>query len=262
MKKKIVCIALSLLLVLSVSACSSNGEKEPTVPPESSAPTEPSTQATEPPETTESETKPTEDEQLWAKPWRDDVELIYIKEEGSPEQYETDMDLGGQFFRYTGDSNVIDMPEFGFTITLPEEWMERVDVIFTRSGRHNDGADSVHSVTIINKALAGVYATMIPSPIYKPNVLYGFHDNILSVTWYAEPQEYCQMEIENGYALGSLTGDGKYYYLYTVATEWPEGDHKLMRYFLQETIGQEAYDALVGDLVCSEEEAYEIFKLR
>lgn len=47
MKKKILCFALALLLMLSV-ACSSNGETQPTVPPESSTPTEPSTQATEP----------------------------------------------------------------------------------------------------------------------------------------------------------------------------------------------------------------------
>lgn len=64
MKKKVLCLTLALLLMLSVVACGNGGDKESTAPPESSAPAEPPTQATEPPETTaptESE-KPGEDE--------------------------------------------------------------------------------------------------------------------------------------------------------------------------------------------------------
>lgn len=277
MKKKIVCIALSLLLVLSVAACSTKGEKEPTVPPESSTPTELSTQATEPPETTEPETTepepeptlPPEGELPCEQPWCDEVEFICS---GDREYKYVTSGIGEQWFLYTGESNVVDIPGLDFTLTIPEEWMDRVEVILYRDGWVDDGAESVCSVRLLNKELGRSYARSKGDPTDldedgTANIHFRQLDPILSVRICDEEElasdADAQRKLNGGYLLDGGSRNGRHYVLTSTQLGEP-GDNPagLAQLELVAVIGQEAYDELVGDLFCTPEQAYEIFKLR
>ena len=285
MKKKVLCLALALLLVLSVAACSTKGEKEPTVPPESSTPTELSTQATEPPETTEPETTepeteptlPPEGELPCEQPWCDEVEFIcshdreykYVEEQVSIVKGQS---VGGQWFLYTGESNVVDIPGLDFTLTIPEEWMDRVEVILHRSGWADDGAESVNGVRLLNKELGRSYALAKGDPTDldedgTANIYFRQLDPILSVRIYGEEElasdADAQRKLDGGYLLDGGSRNGRHYVLTSTQLGEPEDDPpSLARLELVAAIGQEAYDELVGDLFCTPEQAFEIFQLR
>ncbi len=281
MKKKVLCLTLALLLMLSVVACSNGGDKESTAPPESSAPTEPPTQATEPPETTaptEPEpTLPPEGKLPCEQPWCEELEFIRSIEREYEFVEAQSKDAGGQRFLYTGESNVVDIPGLDFTLTLPEEWMDRIEVIVCRVGWVDDGAGSVARVCVLNKELGKQYANHWlgedgQAEYEKPensDILFTARmaDPILSVAVYDEEalasNADAQRKLAGGYLLDGGSKNGKHYILISTQLGEPQDDQPMLtRFELICDIGQEAYDEVVGDLFCTPEQAFEIFKLR
>ena len=235
-----------LILLLLMSGCDSAGTAETTAPPETTSPAETTLppETTMPPETTAppaTETEPT-------------VSVL----DGIPfhEAYEADGfvhycgetlygEYGGGsyyliYYQYAGDSPVIELKSMGITLTLPEEWLDRVLVFRTWNHPHSE------SVYIINKGLWEAYR----SGDHEPGTYDGLQDFILALSC-TPSSRFSESMRESLYVL--YEHDELVYSAMLGAQEGSSG--AIMRNDLIKEIGQDAYDDLVGDLVLDFETA-------
>lgn len=154
--------------------------------------------------------------------------------------------------------------------------MGRVEVLLYRNGWADDGGKSVSSVWLLNKELGKGYAFSKKEGLAGADELdedgavqmrFRTLDPILSVKVCDEEElasdADAQRKLAGGYLLDGGSKNGKHYVLTSTQLGEP-GDYPtgLAQIELVAVIGQEAYDELVGDLFCTPEQAFEIFKLR
>lgn len=141
-------------------------------------------------------------------------------------------------YRYTGNSPVIEFPEWGFALNLPEEWMGSIDVIISTESWELFG------LHVISREMAQAFADQgIVNMDYHQRTA----DYILRI--YAQDHLSAPCWV--------LDSSNPEYYLCAVTRELycSESNYGLGEYHnrMKNAIGQEAYDALVGDLIATEE---------
>lgn len=134
-------------------------------------------------------------------------------------------------YRYEGESDTIDFSRYGFTLTLPEGWKDRVEVIIS---------DSYYSV--------GIY-------VLNRDVSQAFIDNQIRNPYFELAQSDFIFAIEgSGSAVGDCWVLGRGFFAVTREQQLSDESRGLRfgKAQLIEVIGEEKYNELIGDLVVDE----------
>ena len=263
--RRIRTLLIITLILLLLTGCDSAVPPETTMPPETTVPveiTEPAVPVTTiPPVVSTEPTEPVHPDkaQLTA-----DGFVPYGKEYS--------VDSGGRvsFFDaeyvYTGDSPEIELAIMEMSITLPEGWVDRVWVI-----QQGSSQDSSGSVFITNRAITEAHREWAIRTYehYEqdgvvPDELYGWQDFIVRIgrAKKKETEDYSNAYLRD--SAGFLGETEKYYYFASLAQNQDPNcsDALLWRNFLLRDIGEEAYNALVGDLVLDYDMVREMITIR
>ena len=230
-KKCILILLLTLLTTWLLPACTPQPEaQDPTVTPTTTAPatTAAPPVTTAPPETTEPEDVFYSDSYLRAQGFIHCGD-IYTDE---------------RVWIYNGESNVISLPHCGLRVTIPEAWMGRVSIYLEQHPNSDEARLYIANTKLME--------TFVSTKVEKDNP---WLDYILNIWW-------CEEEVSTLYADGcELSGFTDPYYIYFSTANMVYGngrDGLFWQNSLIHKIGQEAYDELVGDLVCTQEMAREM----
>lgn len=270
MKKRNVLFWGLLLLGIVLLGCSSNGV--PSEPSESSEPITLTVSSTVPLETEISPPTelPYEMDQLYNELLDTQFEHVY----GDLHYYAKD-DRRRSYppvFRYAGTSETIHLASLGITLTLPESWVGRVDII-QKCGSTNGMGRAYISCRALNEAymeyekqeLGYTYDTV--EAVMEASVWDVF---ILSLRSYKK-EDYQEYGIDRygedprdpNYMI--YLGENEEYYIYAEIPEIlnPEWNNCLVirDHVIINNLGKETYDALVGDLVATPEMIREMVKI-
>lgn len=153
-------------------------------------------------------------------------------------------------YKYVGDTETVDIPGLDFTLSLPENWADGVDIYLEST---MDGPN-YNTMIVSNRSLSEEYGKHFLSS--EDNAISKTLDGVLRIHWVPLGTWDYAEDIENGYCIDCGTIDGYQYVMWATQQENPEdsGD-AIMRNMLIEEIGQEKYDALVGSYQCTPNEA-------
>lgn len=248
MKKLLQFCLLSLIIVMLVSlcACSLQGESYPSDEIITSTPTQtfdPTVSAIE--ETDFLTETPTD-----------------VAEETEPYTIDEDFELFSEAdstYWYVGSDQTITLKDFGLEITLPDGWVDRVEIIRNVSQDYLD-------LFIGNSELMKAYEAM-DSAEPKEHVdikgTYGYFDWILCVNGIRK-DNYDEVERLDHSQYYVYLGENETYRFYFAPTDMRDmncNTFMITREMMIRKQGQEYYDNLVGDLTCSVEQAREILKV-
>lgn len=246
--RRIRTLLIITLILLLFTGCDSAVPPETTLPPETTVPTETSEPAV--PETTIPPMVSTEP----AEPVHPDKAQL-TADGFVPYEKEYTIDSGGSVwfwdakYVYTGDSPEIELAIMEMTITLPEGWVDRVWVI--QQGCSQDNG----SVYITNRAITEAHREWAIRTYeqdgFVPDELYGWEDFMVRISRQEkiETEDYSNSYLRD--SAGFLGETEEYYYFASLAqNQDPNCSEALLtRAGLLRDIGEEAYNALVGDLV-------------
>lgn len=248
MKKLLQFCLLSLIIVMLVSlcACSLQGESYPLDEIITSTPaqtSEPTVSAIE--ETDRLTEAPTD-----------------VAEETEPYTIDEDFELFSEAdstYWYVGSDQTITLKDFGLEITLPDGWVDRVEIIRNVSPDYLD-------LFIGNSELMKAYEAM-DSAEPKEHVdikgTYGYFDWILCVNGIRK-DNYDEVERLDLSQYCVYLGENETYRFYFAPTDMRDmncNTFMITREMMIRKQGQEYYDNLVGDLTCTAEQAKEILKV-
>lgn len=230
MKKCILILLLTLLTTWLLPACTPQPEaQDPTMTPTTTAPatTAAPPVTTAPPETTEPEDGFYSDSYMQAQGF----EFLY--------------DIASRsVWQYTGENSTISLPHCGLNIALPEGWAGNVSIYWYQ---YEISPASGH-LYIASNAILDAHHEVTPCVDYCSDWV----DCLLHI-WYGPISE---MNEQPG-----LIGHNDAFYVCFATPDLfdPECSEELLsRTMLIKQIGQETYDELVGDLVCTQEMAREM----
>lgn len=254
MKKAMLLISL-LTLALIFNGCGNTDET--TTPVESAMHVETTMQIASPEETTVPATEDTT-EQILEHPMNNDfVATGFTYAQGEAYEMNCGTEAGlmvapcydDVYYWYTGDSAAIELTALNAVLTLPEEWLDDVYVI-----QHTYGLNcNTGEVLIVNRALLEAHKENADA---ENNVLYGMQDYMVKI-WTDEKKESYYGDYDPR-AEETFIGENEthLFYLLTSENQSAEGsEQQIWRGMLVDGIGQEAYDALVGELIVGPEKA-------
>ena len=262
-----------LILLLLMSGCDSAGTQETTAPPETTSPAE----TTLPPETTvPTETEPflpTAEEMIhnydeWIQAGFVHVHgMLYLDQAGEVQWN------GTPYFQYTGESSTIAFPDFGLKLTLPDEWKDHVSVVI----QPGDADSLLTEILLFNKAvfeaqmeyaLSGPEQTATRESVYGPYCDYSLKIKALSHEYFVVNQESVGGAIPTLIPTdpyeGIYVGEDENYVYWAIlpGDEFYDNERYHIQRFLIEEIGEDAYNALVGDLVLDYDMVREMITVR
>lgn len=153
-------------------------------------------------------------------------------------------------YRYEGSEDVIAIPGGKITLSLPDGWQERVEVTWSELGY--GGVD--WAVYVTNRSILKSFQE-------ARNVDYGYNysDYIFAIFAHPKPYEHDPVYDET---LNPVVWREDENYVYVIATAShhnPGHSIALMdQGSLKHEIGEEAYKALIGDLVVTEDEVLQM----
>lgn len=160
---------------------------------------------------------------------------------------------GNQLYHYIGQNQTVTVKDIGLEIHLPEEWIGQVEII------RNAQAKRVE-LYIGNTQLMQAYAEMSNEEIQEA---YGWWDWVLRVLAIRKDDTATIEGLDQSkYSL--YFGENEEYRFYFSTGEMHDMNcdtFMITREMMIRAQGQEYYDNLVGDLVCTEEQAKEILKV-
>ena len=152
-------------------------------------------------------------------------------------------------YRYTGGHGSVTFEDYGLTVQLPEAWIGRVEILCSN-------LSEMH-IYLANIELMDAYAE------YRGTAACAWQDYILHVFSAPKDNEAYIEEIERDEHVVFLSENEKYRFYYTTASNMNTDCNTFLtiRYSLIQDKGQEYYDSLVGDLICTDEMVKEIIKV-
>ena len=239
MKNLLRSFSLLLAVVLLASLCACRLQETPQPSDEASAPTVPSEEPTAPvTEKLEPATEPSGE----TEPYVIDDETFEIFSE-----------LDSTYW-YIGSDPTITLKDFGLKITLPDGWVDRVEII------RNASQDDLE-LYIGNSALMLAYDMESADPDIKGSD--GYFDWVLCVNG-VRKDNYIVVEDFDQNKNCIYLGENRKYRFYFKTTDMHDMDcdtFMILREMMIRKEGQEYYDNLVGDLTCTEEQAREILRV-
>ena len=182
----------------------------------------------------------------------------HVPEPYVPEDFEL-FDCPGDphyLYRYTGDQSSVVFEELGVTLHIPEAWQGKVDIIIFSQNPPNSADIYVVSKEVFARqrqfALDNSYGGKV-----RPS--YGWFDWMLHLSCVATEDQKSGMKNRDGY----LGESEAFKYIYTTHTtrKYPGDLYADCVLRLVDAIGQEAYKELVGDMICTPEQAEEIIEI-
>ena len=247
MKKTLQFGSLALAIAMLASPCACNSRDEPQSSNEllTSAPTQVSaeeptvfaTEETEPP--TEALADMTEETESYAV---NDEDFEIYKED----EFE-------RLYHYIGHSQTVTIRDVGLEIELPEEWAGRVEVV--RNAR-----PEYMELFIGNIRLMEAYADMGPGQ-EEIERGYGWYDWVLLVQAVRKDNTATIEALDQSENRIYLGENDEYRFYFATADMHGEDSFLTARTIMIHNQGQEYYDDLVGDLVCTVEQAKEMLKV-
>lgn len=156
-------------------------------------------------------------------------------------------------YRYVGKDRAVTLEDYGLTVNLPEEWVGRVEILHSSTPGHLE-------LYLANTKLMEAYAEYEGK---KMNQTYAWHDFILFVSSVPKEDKEIVEECDNDQYKTFLGENEQYRFYYTIASRQNTDCNTFLteQYTFIRDKGQEYYDSLVGDLVCTDELAKEILKV-
>lgn len=220
--KKVFLVVLSIIMLISAVGCADDGEATP-----ATGQTE-TTLVTQPTETTEESTEPEE-----TLPVYDPV--------AGTEFTVADTFLLTPVYTYSGTDDTIELPGGEITLTLPEGWLERVNVTL-----HNVGGEDSWYLCVTNKAIMQAHNDLNDGEGYALN----FFDYIFGIYAEKKPYEYDPVYDEYVDPVICYENEDYVYVIATADTHNPYHSNALRHQAsLKSQIGEEGYQELVEDLV-------------
>lgn len=182
----------------------------------------------------------------------------HVPEPYVPEDFELFDCLGDPHYLYrcTGDQSSVVFEELGVTLHIPEAWQGKVDIIIFSQNPPNSADIYVVSKEVFARqrqfALDNSYGGKV-----RPS--YGWFDWMLHLSCVATEDQKSGMKNWDGY----LGESESFKYIYTTHTtrKYPGDLYADCVLRLVDAIGQEAYKELVGDMICTPEQAEEIIEI-
>lgn len=152
-------------------------------------------------------------------------------------------------YRYTGGDGSVTFEDYDLTVQLPEAWIGRVGIFC--------GDTSGIDIFLVNIDLMDAYIE------YRGTVACSWQDYMLHVFSVREDSETHIEELEEDEHAEFLGENEKYRFYYTTASNMNTDCNTFLteRYSMIKDKGQEYYDSLVGDLICTDEMVKEIVKV-
>lgn len=250
MKKRFLICSLILLLLLLPSCGEAGQESTAAVPDALQRSEETDTETADAPDAApavpvpeEAENAPSEDAA--------DPQAIYaasLLEESSLEEYDP-----GLVYRYNGDGCVFQPAGWNITLTIPEDWKDRVEIFCSHPVR-----DEL-SISITSKEVIQLYMSE-----QGREASCSYYDYLVSLI--VRPcDSYMKdlLELEEKGCGIFLEGDETYvYFLQTSLSRDPECQEEAIRQTLVDIIGESAYAQAVEGLTCSLEDAQQMFSIQ
>lgn len=227
--------ALSLFLIFLLTGCTAS--PQPTVP----APSTSQIETSIPPETTVSPTTAPDPELLYQEQMASDGFACF---EANPFTYESDL------YRYTSEDSQIQLTSMGITLTLPMEWMNRVEIVA-----------SADEVFVTNRAIIDANIVQFLAA-EEENDMYGWKDYMFRI-YRVDTDSYFEGDPRNPEIevyLGET--DTHFYYLMTPETQYEVSEQLQWRSKLIHHIGEDAYYELFGDLIVTPDMIREMVTIR
>lgn len=155
-------------------------------------------------------------------------------------------------YRYVGSDQTVSLADYGLEVHIPEEWVGQVEVI--RNAR-----PGYLELFIANSQLMQAYADMDDLEIQQG---YGWYDWILLVQAICKEDTVTLADFTNSEYRIYLGENDTYQFYFATSDMHSPGDTSITaRDILIRKQGQAYYDNLVGDLVCTVDQAKEILKI-
>lgn len=252
-----------MLLLLLLTGCNDLSEPTETTPsPETTVPVN----TTVPTETTEPST--TEPEMRELDPlYLEMVEAGFEMIQGDPYQRWSEWSYSPypNRYQYMGDDNTMIFPGTSIILTLPEEWKDQLTVTTNRYDDPPYGRDIyIHSSRVLETTIE-YYLQDYPSDT-RETMDMPYYDYVLLVEAFPRVShdnmvpEQDPHHPENGIYLGE--DEHYYYFAYLPGNTGHDIGRINMRNELIQHIGEEAYNALVGDLVLDYDMVREMVTIR
>lgn len=229
-------VSALLAAVMLMTGCGPVPPAETTVPTETAMTVE----TMLPPETTipEETTMPTE-------PAADDFEQRFaesLAEQGF-EHYEG---IYHSYERYTGESNVITLDDVGLTLTVPEDWMDGVEIL-----RNGGGMEDGFNLFIVNRRLAEEYHGELCDDAYAVHI-----SAERKGTNYKRPDPYAETYTDMYGFVSNYLGENNEYIFYYCTAEQSGGMESpgFHQYFIVTEMGLDYYNDLIGNLIADPED--------
>ena len=157
-----------------------------------------------------------------------------------------------QLYHYIGQDQTVTIKDVGLEIHLPEEWIGRVEIVRNAQPKRIE-------LYIGNVKLMQAYADMNHEEIQEA---YGWRDWILRVLAIRKADIATLEGLLQSNNIIYLGENNEYQFFFATNDMHGEGDTFMTaREIMVHQHGQEFYDELVGDLVCTVEEAKEMLKV-
>lgn len=258
MKNRNSFIAFALVLSLFFAGCGVSAPAETTVPttvpavtappPETTSPEETASPAetTAPPETTlPPETIPPTTEPTGLRVEDSPFHETFLADgfehyDGQPVEVDNSVGYYLVFYLYTGESPEIELSALGVTLTLPEEWLDQVYVFQVANP--------------IGSSMNG-YAYIVSRNVMEAHQSHSeSNDKLLGVQDYLFSLSSVPLNQRESYAHSHYLGETEDHVVFAGIIDASNATTGLfMHQELIGKIGQEAYDALVGDLIVTRE---------
>ncbi len=155
-------------------------------------------------------------------------------------------------YRYIGSDRTVSLADYGLEVHIPEEWVGQVEVI-------RNAQPGYLELFIANSQLMQAYADMDHLEIQQG---YGWYDWILLVQAIRKEDTVKLADFINSEYRIYLGENDTYQFYFATSDMHSPGDTSITaRDILIRKQGQEYYDNLIGDLVCTVDQAKEILKV-
>lgn len=259
------------LILLLLTGCDSAVPPETTIPPETTVPEE----TTQPVEITEAPVPETTIPPT-TEPVVREIDPLYLEMveagfemiQGDPYQSWSEWHFSPHpsRYQYVGDDNTIVFPSASITLTLPEEWKDQLTVT---TNRYDDPPYGrmiyIHSSRVLETTIE-YYLQDRPSST-RETMDMPYYDYVLLIEAFPRVSHDNMVPGQDPYhpRNGIYLGEDEHYY-YFAYLPGDDGGYKIGRINMQDElighIGEEAYNALIGDLVLDYDMVREMVTIR
>ena len=229
-------VSALLAAMLLLTGCGPAASAETTVPTETTAPVE----TTPPPETTGPAETTMQTEPVETLPIMDGPEKLrkYLESQGFV--HTEDLGYDENEYLYTGDKGEVFMEDLGLTLTIPEDWVDQVEIL-----RYwYPGADS-QTIYVVNRALAEDYHG------YLTHMAYAVQIHAVRKMNNDRADPYGMINTKEYGRISNYLGSNNEYDFYFTTAEMSGGMDTPMfwKYFIVVERGLDYYAEIIGDLI-------------